>query len=66
MEFEEKARIRLEHWLKHGESHVDEYKIFAAELDSAGKISSAESVREMARLTEQSLASLETALKTLD
>ncbi len=41
MEFNEKARIRLEHWLKHNKEHEEEYKKFRDELLSAGKTKSA-------------------------
>jgi len=66
MDFEEKAKIRLEHWLRHGRSHLDEYWSFARELEEAGQTASAASLMEMAELTEQSLVSLEEALKSLN
>ena len=28
MDFQEKAKIRIEHWLSHNESHVKEYEEF--------------------------------------
>ena len=33
MEFEEKARIRMEHWLSHSEQHQEDYEKFADELE---------------------------------
>jgi hypothetical protein len=65
MDFEEKAKIRLEHWLRHGQSHLEEYRSFAQALEAAGQTASAASVREMADLSEQSLAYLEEALRFL-
>jgi hypothetical protein len=65
MEFEEKAKIRLEHWLRHNRSHLDEYRRFAGELEAAGKTASSKAVEEMVELTEQALVSLEEALRSL-
>ncbi len=66
MDFEEKARIRMEHWLSHGRSHLEEYRNFARELETAGKGASAAALEEMAQLTEQGLKSLQNALEALD
>ena len=65
MEFEEKARIRLEHWIDHSEHHLEDYEQFADELEKAGKIESARSIREMADLTAKSTACLKKALEAL-
>jgi len=65
MEFEEKARIRLEHWIDHSEHHLEDYEQFADELEKAGKIASARSIREMADLTAKSTACLKEALEAL-
>ena len=65
MDFDEKARIRLEHWLKHADDHMSEYSSFARELESAGKTTSAELVHEIANLAEKSKDLLEQALQKL-
>lgn len=65
MEFLEKARIRLEHWLDHNEHHQEDYETFADELEGAGRIESAEHIREMIRLTSKSSECLKKALNAL-
>ncbi|WP_319524002.1 hypothetical protein [uncultured Desulfosarcina sp.] len=66
MEFEEKARIRMEHWLKHTADHMEEYAQFAAELEGAGKADSARHIREMATLVSKSTECLDNALTALN
>jgi hypothetical protein len=66
MEFEEKAKIRMEHWLKHTADHMEEYATFAAELEDAGKADSARHIREMARLVSESTECLDHALSALN
>jgi hypothetical protein len=66
MEFVEKARIRLEHWITHNDHHQEEYQRFADQLDEAGKQESAKQVREMVRLNAESTNCLRKALKALD
>ncbi len=63
---DEKAKIRIEHWLKHNHSHVEEYETFATELEAAGKEESAGYIREMAALVTQSNEKLEKALQKLE
>ena len=65
MEFIEKARIRIEHWINHNEDHLQEYEPFAHELESAGKNESARYIREMTALITQSNDCLRRALKAL-
>jgi ferric-dicitrate binding protein FerR (iron transport regulator) len=65
MEFEEKARIRLEHWIDHNDHHQEDYERFADELENAGKVESARAIREMAELTAKSTACLRNALDAL-
>lgn len=65
MEFEEKARIRMEHWLSHSGQHQKEYENFADELEQAGKAESAASIREMAALEARSTECLRKALAAL-
>jgi len=55
----EKARIRQEHW------HQEEYDIFAEQLRDAGKIESADLVKEVKELTAKSTDCLRKALNAL-
>ncbi len=65
MEFVEKARVRLNHWLAHNDSHQQEYEKFAAELEEAGKSASALQIREMVALSKKSNECLRKALAAL-
>jgi len=65
MEFIEKAKIRLEHWIHHSEDHYQEYVSFAKELEEAGKIESARHLKDMIALTTRSTECLKKAMKTL-
>jgi hypothetical protein len=65
MEFDEKAKIRIEHWLKHTADHLKEYEQFADELENAGNADSAQHIREMAVLTAKSTDCLDNALLSL-
>lgn len=66
MDFVEKARIRLEHWITHSDHHYEEYAMFAEQLEEAGKNESAKQIREMAELSSRSTDCLRKALKALD
>ncbi len=66
MEFLEKAKIRLEHWMKHNQEHQKEYLEFADQLEEAGKKTAADSIREMAQLENQSNECLQKALNNLN
>lgn len=63
MEFVEKARIRLEHWVTHNDHHHEEYNLFAEQLEDAGKSESAKAIREMIQLSVKSTDCLRRALK---
>ncbi|MBN2125461.1 MAG: hypothetical protein JW821_14270 [Deltaproteobacteria bacterium] len=65
MDFTEKSKIRLEHWITHNEHHHEEYEMFAEQLEEAGMVESARQVREMAELTARSTECLRKALKAL-
>ena len=65
MEMEEKAIIRIEHWLRHNESHLEEYKRFAEDLDRAGNLETAQYIQEMAALMAVSNECLKKALASL-
>ncbi|MCG6879170.1 MAG: hypothetical protein LJE96_08510 [Deltaproteobacteria bacterium] len=65
MEFVEKAKIRLEHWITHNDHHHEEYDLFAEHLEDAGKTESAKAIREMIELSEKSNQCLRDALKNL-
>jgi hypothetical protein len=65
MDFVEKARVRLKHWIGHNEGHQEEYEKFAVQLEEAGKTESALQVREMAALSRKSDECLRKALAAL-
>ena len=66
MDFVEKAKIRLEHWITHNDHHQEEYEMFVEQLEEAGKKESAEQVRQMVSLTSRSTDCLRKALKALE
>ena len=66
MDFVEKAKIRLEHWITHNDHHKEEYETFVTQLEGAGKKEPAAYVREMIAHTAKSSDCLRKALKALD
>ena len=66
MDFLEKARIRLEHWISHSEHHLEEYEMFAEQLEESGREKSASKIREMIDLESKSTQCLRSALKNLE
>ena len=66
MDFIEKARIRLRHWITHNDHHHEEYEMSAEQLEEAGKNNSSAHVLEMIALTAASSECLQKALKTLE
>jgi hypothetical protein len=66
MEFDERAKIRVEHWIKHAADHLKEYEQFADELEKEGNTESARHIRETAVLTAQSTNCLDNALLSLN
>ena len=65
MDFVEKTKIRLEHWITHNDHHHEEYNLFAEQLEQAGKEESARAIRKMIELSAQSTECLRDALKNL-
>jgi hypothetical protein len=65
MDFTEKARVRLEHWISHNDHHREDYEKFLKELQEAGQTESARHIREMMDLTLRSTECLRKALKAL-
>jgi hypothetical protein len=65
MEFIEKARIRIDHWIEHNEDHLQEYEALAEELESVGEYESARSLHEVTALIARSNECLHRALKAL-
>ncbi|HKI49430.1 MAG TPA: hypothetical protein VKA69_08880 [Desulfobacteria bacterium] len=65
LEFVEKAKIRLEHWITHNDHHHEEYDLFADQLENAGKSESAKAIREMIKLSTKTTDCLRDALKHL-
>jgi len=66
MDFVQKAKIRLEHWISHNTHHIEEYKEFAKELRGAGKLESAKHVESVIDLAIRSNESLKNALRALE
>jgi hypothetical protein len=66
MEFIEKAKVRLDHWIHHSDHHNEEYEMFADQLEEAGKSECAGYIREMMDLTSKSVECLRKALNALD
>ena len=66
MDFLEKAKIRLEHWVEHSDHHIEDYTSFADQLDQEGKAESAAYIREMIELNKKSTECLKNALNALD
>jgi len=65
MEFVEKARIRLEHWITHNDHHHEEYEMFVDQLEEVEKKESAKYVKEMMEMTAKGTECLRKALKAL-
>jgi len=66
MDFIEKAKIRLEHWITHNDHHQEEYEMFAEQLEEAGKKESLKHLREMIKITAKSNECLRKVLKSLE
>jgi len=66
MDFVEKAKIRLEHWRSHNDHHHEEYRLFAEQLEDAGKTRGAAHIREMIELSSKISDCLKNALKEID
>lgn len=66
MNFVEKSRIRIEHWIHHNLDHLENYKAFADELEAAGKDECAWRIRAMGDLMSQSNDYLKEALLYLE
>ncbi|MCF8104868.1 MAG: hypothetical protein K9K64_05255 [Desulfohalobiaceae bacterium] len=65
MDFLDKAKIRLEHWIEHNEQHQEEYSKFASELAEAGRLEAAKQVEAMVELTAKSSECLKKALQAI-
>jgi hypothetical protein len=66
MDFTEKAVIRIEHWIRHNENHLQEYKTFAHELEKAGKHEGSQYLQEVQALIRESNNCLVKALHTIE
>jgi hypothetical protein len=66
MEFIEKAKIRIDHWIHHNDHHGEEYEMFADQLEDAGKTESAKCIREMMEMTSKCTDCLKRALDALE
>jgi len=65
MDFIEKAKIRLDHWIDHNEHHCEDYEAFADELEQVGNSESAKHIRDMTALTIKSTECLKKAREAL-
>lgn len=65
MDFAQKARVRIEHWVNHNDHHLEDYEAFARELDAAGKPECAQHIREMIGHSARSNECLRKALASL-
>ncbi len=65
MDFCEKAKIRLQHWLSHNLHHIEEYRSFLEELEKQGQVESAKQLRYAIDLIEKSNEYLQNAIKSL-
>jgi hypothetical protein len=65
MDFIEKAKIRLEHWITHNDHHQEEYEMFVEQLEQADRNESAKFIREMVELNSKSNECLRKALQAL-
>lgn len=65
MDFVERARIRMEHWVTHNDHHLEEYGIFAEQLEDAGIVESGGHIREMIVLAARCNDCLRKALASL-
>jgi hypothetical protein len=66
MEFIEKAKVRIAHWISHSEHHEEEYETFARELEGAGQSAAATHIREMIAATREGTDCLRRALEAID
>jgi hypothetical protein len=66
LEFLEKAKIRLDHWIHHSAHHQEEYEMLADQLEEAGRKESAGHLKEMIELTARSIECLKKAIAALD
>lgn len=66
MEFKEKAKIRIQHWLKHNQEHAQEYQNMARELEANGLPEVAEAIMALAKNTELGSACLQKAISALE
>ena len=66
MDFVEKAKIRLEHWITHNDHHQEEYEMFVEQLQDAGKKDAAGNIREMMKLTAKATDCLRKTLETFE
>ena len=66
MDFIEKAKIRMEHWITHNDHHQEEYSMFIEQLMEAGKKESADHMKKMVEFTVKSTDCLREALKALE
>lgn len=65
MDFKEKAKIKMEHMIRHDQDHLTEYQGFAQQLNDAGLAESAEAIKEMAAYLAKGVDCLQKALNAM-
>ncbi len=53
MDFKEKLKIRVEHWLEHNDKHCEEYSNFAKELQEHGLSEQKQYLERVVDLTKE-------------
>lgn len=66
MEFNEKAKIRIQKWIHHNIEHEKDYEEFAIELEKADLKRSAEFIKEMIEYSKKQTQALKNALKAIE
>ena len=66
MDFIERAKVKLEHWISHNTHHIKEYQELAEGLKGAGKLKSARHIESIIELTMRSNEILKDALRALE
>ncbi|WP_461833467.1 hypothetical protein [Desulfothermus sp.] len=65
MEYTEKVKKRLEHWMEHNNKHMEEYKKLADELKSNGLESASKYILNLVEHTQNMNREIQEALKNL-
>jgi len=61
----ERAKIRLEHWLRHAEDHALEYQEFSQTLMGMGFKKAGDAIMRLSEITRESCKIIQEALEAL-